>query len=156
MQVLPLFGRKFTSYAQILAWFREIDCRLKTYTDVFELAHASVEERRGLPYKKQACSYCPWKCGSLAQLKRERKALLDSPFDIQKAAQKTHKLLHFNKTLFEEPVTDIPPNHCWPDLLHLLKMNTFKQKFEGTIYMQLSIEMMPVCQQYLMHVFGDV
>ena len=133
----------------ILAWLREIECIMKTDPDVYELAHASLEERRGEPYKKQKCSYCPWSCDSLTLLKRQRKALLEKPTAEQKLIQKEHMSLHFMKLLFVEPVTDIPVNHCWPDLLHLVKMNTFKQKFEGTVYMQLSDEMMVVCQDYL-------
>ena len=148
---VPEDGREFNVYDDLVGWWGEIGCKLKTNADLYALSHLSYELKLGKPFKPFKCNQrgCGWSCRSKAALDKEMAAYLALPEIDRKAKDLLHMQDHCKKMLFAPPITDLDLIDHVADPLHLVKINMFKQMLRGTWFSKLSDEMMVVAENYL-------
>jgi hypothetical protein len=128
--------RRLTSWAEILSFYAEVGCKLKTEEDMCELAHYSFGIHRGgafTPVKCRACGYCQ-------DCEEDWRADLDAfeggTEDAQKEARQVHNekgvapplmAKHHHQLLFMPPLPFFGMERASCDILHLIYLNLFKR-----------------------------
>ena len=124
------------SYAEVLRWYDEIGCVMKTLEKVCELNHFSHEVLQGRPFKRFRCSMygCDYEAKTETQWRADMNTHIDSKATERKKADLEHGRIHRRHRKFLRPMlAKVPPLRMSVDTLHILFINMFVTYLEATV-----------------------
>ena len=137
--------KKAVTWADCLAFFKEIGSELKTLKDICELNHWSYEYLMGEPFVEFGCRCCSFKSGTQQQWLAKWEAHCQLDEAARKAADleqsRDHYRHYFGPPLYHQPAIDFSA-----DVLHLIFINKFATRFELTI-LNYIFEYPPECRR---------
>lgn len=125
------------SWDEAEAWYTSIGCELKTLGSICELAHYSLEELEGRPFKPMACRWCSYKAGTRAKWLRDVSNHRNLCEKARHDADLAHSREHLRHYAFEAPTYHLDAMQLSSDILHLVFINIFKTFLEKTIFSRL-------------------
>ena len=125
-----------TTWADVVAWYAEIDCVVKTIEKVCEYNHWSYEVLMGRPFKRMKCTQPG--CSYEAKTQKQWQADVDALDKLEPAARKeatlAHGRLHKRHRPFMAPMLKhTPPLRMSVDILHIMFINMFVTYLEATV-----------------------
>ena len=123
------------SWAEVLAWFIDIGCEVKTEEKVSALNHYSHEVLMGRPFKRFKCSQpgCGYVAESEAAWRADMAAHAHRPIKERRLAEREHGRIHKRHRPWMKPLLKLPPIRISADMLHLVYINLFVMYLESTV-----------------------
>ena len=125
-----------TTWAEVLVWYNEIGCVVKTTEKVCELNHYSYEVLQGKPFKPFECTQpgCSYKAKTEKQWRGDVSAFENLEQCARKKGTLEHGRMHKRHRPFMRPMLKkTPPIRMSVDILHIVFINMFVTYVEATV-----------------------